>query len=406
MIVKLIDQPDGALRLGELLIEHLHREPAWRTFNAAVAFVKQSGVRQLVEPIRNHVSQGGDVRISVGIDVGGTSSEGLNMLLDAVGAGGTIWVFHNDNPSTFHPKVYLFKSDDTAVVVVGSGNLSEGGLFTNYEACLAVELDLRQENDMNYLREIRRLLEHYADPENPLCKRLDRELVSRLVEAGYVFSETRARDDAEEQPGGRVRQPTGPRENLFGRAPVRGAPPVTSISTGRGERQPGGQRQAHIPQETGAEIAQDSSPVLMRYIVKAIGRDSQAHFTKATVERYFGLRPGDGKSISIQWVQPGQVPGHLESRKLVYSQSNKNPKIEMDGLKGRIPSNYPADGRAILIVRRVEQGQYRYLVLLPNDPGYADINAHLSRVPRHRQALQEDVVTLNRLLEIWPDYPV
>ena len=406
MIVTLIDQPEGALRLGELLIRHLQREPAWRKFNAAVAFVKQSGVRHLVEPIRDHVSHGGDVRISVGIDVGGTSSEGLNMLLDAVGAGGTIWVFHNDNQSTFHPKVYLFESDDTAVVVVGSGNLSEGGLFTNYEACLAVELDLCQENDMNYLRETRQMLQHYVDPENALCKRLDRELVSRLVEAGYVFSETRARDDAEEQPGGHTRQPTGPRENLFGRTPVRGAPPVTSISTGRGEQQPGGQRQAHIPQETGSEIAQDSSPVLMRYIVKAIGRDSKANFTKATVERYFGLRPGDGKSISIQCVQPGQVPGHLESRQLVYSQSNKNPKIEMDGLKGKIPSNYPADGRAILIVQRVENGRYKYLILLPNDSGYDEVHDYLDQIPRRGLALQESIINLGRMLEIWSDYPV
>ena len=46
-------------------------------------------------------------------------------------------VFHNPLPHTFHPKLYLFKSDDHAEMVMGSGNLTEGGLYTNYEAgCL------------------------------------------------------------------------------------------------------------------------------------------------------------------------------------------------------------------------------------------------------------------------------
>jgi len=78
----------------------------------------------------------------------------------------------------------------------------------------------------------------------------------------------------------------------------------------------------------------------------------------------------------------------------------------MEGLRDRIPDNYPAEGRAILIVQRVENGRYKYLLLLPNDTGYLEINSYLSHVPKYRQALQEDVMSLNRLLEIWPNYPI
>jgi phosphatidylserine/phosphatidylglycerophosphate/cardiolipin synthase-like enzyme len=40
----------------------------------------------------------------------------------------------------FHPKLYIFeKDDDYATISVGSSNLSEGGLSTNYEANLTIE---------------------------------------------------------------------------------------------------------------------------------------------------------------------------------------------------------------------------------------------------------------------------
>ncbi len=80
----------------------------------------------------------------VGIDHGGTSHEGLRDLLCSVSPNGTVVVFHIRLPHTFHPKIYLFKSTTAADIVVGSGNLAEGGLFSNYEASLRLELNLAE----------------------------------------------------------------------------------------------------------------------------------------------------------------------------------------------------------------------------------------------------------------------
>lgn len=91
---------------------------------------------------------------------------------------------------------------------------------------------------------------------------------------------------------------------------------------------------------------------------------------------------------------------------MVFSQANRNPKIEMEGVRLRLPYDYPQAGYAILLVQEIEHGRYRYMILLPTDPGYTELNTHLSQVPKHGLALAENILRLDRLLEIWPDYPV
>src|SRR5947209_3017195 len=131
MYLKIIEQPLGKLRLGSFLQESL-ANAQWQEFRAAIAFVKYSGVKH-VKGALAEFAQRATVRLSVGIDSGGTSVEGLSALLDAIKDKGEVWIFHNASRSTFHPKVYLFKNENAAELVVGSGNLTEGGLFSNYE---------------------------------------------------------------------------------------------------------------------------------------------------------------------------------------------------------------------------------------------------------------------------------
>ncbi len=128
--MQFIAQPFAKIRLGEFLLSHL-ADLQWTAFRAAVAFIKRSGMQHIRQPLLNF-SDRAQVRISVGIDLYGTSREALSDLLEAT-PHGQIFVYRNNGPYTFHPKVYLFKSDHRADVVVGSGNMTGGGLFTNYE---------------------------------------------------------------------------------------------------------------------------------------------------------------------------------------------------------------------------------------------------------------------------------
>ena len=181
--MKFLHQPAKANRLGDFLIANFECE--WSHFRAAIAFVKRSGVKHIAGPLAAF-AQSHRVEIIVGIDHDGTSYEGLRDLLAAVQPNGQVIVFHNRLAHTFHPKVYLFKSESAAEVVVGSGNLTEGGLFTNYEAAVHLGLDLTKDPHSDMLSSVENGLEHWARLEHGTARILDENLLRILRNARLV----------------------------------------------------------------------------------------------------------------------------------------------------------------------------------------------------------------------------
>ena len=184
--MKFIQQPADSHRLGDYLKSKLSEQ--WTHFRVAVAFAKRSGTRHVAGQVAKF-AQTGQVEIIVGIDHRGTSAEGLRDLLEAAKPDGRIIVFHNRLPYTFHPKIYLFKSADTAEVLIGSGNLTEGGLFTNYEATLHLTLDVADSDQSAILQSIERALDEWADTSSGIAHILDDDLLDRLVSLGLVPAE-------------------------------------------------------------------------------------------------------------------------------------------------------------------------------------------------------------------------
>ena len=175
--MELMRQPDESGRLGDWLKANLDRD--WTHFRAAVAFVKRSGVKHVAAQLAAF-AKARQVQIVVGVDHEGTSYEGLEELLRAVSPNGQVVVFHNRLPHTFHPKLYLFRSATHAEVVVGSGNLTEGGLFTNYEASLRLGLDLAKPEDAAALRSVESALDEWSNLGSGTAFVLDDGLLSRL----------------------------------------------------------------------------------------------------------------------------------------------------------------------------------------------------------------------------------
>ncbi len=192
--MEFIQQPDSSLRLGDYLKINLTKQ--WSHFRAAVAFVKQSGTRHLTEII-TEFSKRSHVEIIAGIDHRGTSMEGLNDLLKAVKPPGRVIIFHNRLPYTFHPKIYLFKSSEAAEVLIGSGNLTEGGLFTNYEASIKLKLDLKNQYQSAILDSIEHTLDKWSDTSSRLAHLLDDDFLDLLTSLGLVPTEDLANFDEE-----------------------------------------------------------------------------------------------------------------------------------------------------------------------------------------------------------------
>lgn len=218
-----IAQPLGQFRLGDYLAGNLQNEE-WTLFRASIAFVKNSGVKHIYS-LLSDFQQRGISKISVGIDNGITTYDGLLNLLDAIGENSELWIFHNENSSTFHPKVYLFANDQNADFIVGSGNLTEGGLFTNYEAFLRVSLDFQNIEDKRQYDEIISYLDYWIDPSTGCAIQASLQFLDDLRYNDYLPTESqikRERKEKKNQASERGKKTKGFKP--FGRVAVTNAP--------------------------------------------------------------------------------------------------------------------------------------------------------------------------------------
>lgn len=135
--ITIINQPlDG--QVGNLLIKLLS-ERKYNKFNASVAFAKNSGVLRLKQFLEEFRENGAEVNISVGIDLDGTSYEALTTLFTLAD---NLFVVHTESNQTFHPKVYEFTGLTKSVLIIGSNNMTAGGLWTNFETCAVIVDDV------------------------------------------------------------------------------------------------------------------------------------------------------------------------------------------------------------------------------------------------------------------------
>lgn len=115
----------------------------------SVAFVSESGVQQIENQLKAHAAL---VTVYAGIRNDITSHQGLALLRDI---GVKLYTVDTGSRNViFHPKLYLVRGKTTARFVVGSANLTLGGLNNNIEASLVIDFDLANTNDKAVVDEI------------------------------------------------------------------------------------------------------------------------------------------------------------------------------------------------------------------------------------------------------------
>lgn len=221
-MISLIAHPHGPYRLGDFLADNLN-DAKWTDFRAAVAFVKKSGTEYIRSGLKDFAAKR-NVSISAGVDHGGSSAEGLGQLLEAVGLTGGIWVYKN-SANTFHPKVYLFKNKGEADVMIGSGNLTKGGLFENAELSVRLKLDLTRDDDLKVLQQLESILDIWSTACPGICLPLDSALLSTLVASGDAPTEQQAAG-AMMAAKAALHSGAGKAPSPFGSATVQKAPPL------------------------------------------------------------------------------------------------------------------------------------------------------------------------------------
>lgn len=188
-----INQPFGGQpnRVGDHLAALLSRNS--KRFDSAyiaVAFAKASGVGILFDYFQDFVASGSTLEIAVGIDQMGTSRQGLELLLQT---GATVNIFHNPGANTFHPKFYLFKRGTIeGVAIVGSNNLTRGGLYENFEFSVRLDHNLSIAADLQAFQLLLDSFHTITDLSSGMAVRLDQSLLSQLETDGYLLDESQA----------------------------------------------------------------------------------------------------------------------------------------------------------------------------------------------------------------------
>ncbi len=221
MEVRLLNQPlGGEHQLGTVLSACL-RSGEFGCFRIAVAWAKRSGLSRIADDLRFFSEAGGDSVAIIGIDEGGATVEGLALALELFRE---TWVFH-DGARTFHPKLYYLEGSNSATLIGGSGNLTRGGLFTNFEAALSLHLDLNEAPDEVVAAASRQYFAALLSLRDNV-RLLSPELLERLAAAPQYRVLSEETQNRRRTASNRVRGTEGP--DLFGppAAGLCGAPPA------------------------------------------------------------------------------------------------------------------------------------------------------------------------------------
>ena len=74
-------------------------------------------------------------------------------------------IFHSINNSvTFHPKLHMIEENKRARILMGSSNLTAGGLWSNTE--INIQLELNLENDVDIYNDINNYIQQLTNESN------------------------------------------------------------------------------------------------------------------------------------------------------------------------------------------------------------------------------------------------
>lgn len=214
--MELLNQPFTG-QLGNRLIELLD-SPDYHTLNIVVAFAKNSGVLRIKDSLKKFRERGGIVNAYVGVDLGGTSYEALTALLLHTDS---LNVIHSEEGQTFHPKIYQFVGKDRGLLVVGSHNLTGGGLWSNFESSVLIPVEWASVNEGALHRGLDDYFEKINLLKNSYMSIGAQDDIDKLLQNDYIFKEV-----AEQVRRAKAATRNGNRGRLFGNGAPAKLPPI------------------------------------------------------------------------------------------------------------------------------------------------------------------------------------
>lgn len=137
----------------------------YTTFRALIAYISWGGLQLIHKEMEEFYDSGNKIFMIVGIGEGVSEPDALRYLMQRF-TKAAIYVFHVPLPYyTFHPKIYIFSNRRESLILIGSNNLTTGGLLSNTECC--IKLLLNHRTDSTLYNNINSIWEMYATPKPP-----------------------------------------------------------------------------------------------------------------------------------------------------------------------------------------------------------------------------------------------
>jgi len=163
---------------------------SWTEASIASAWVRRTGILPLRESVIDFLRKKGKVAIVAGVDFNNTTAEGLKEIIALAEFGDvSAHIYCNEAGGVFHPKVFVFSNNTAYRMYVGSNNLTGAGLYSNNEAIVRLEGPC----DDTSFQSARNAFVSWTDESNGVSKKLDDELLTKLLEKGYIQTEEHAR---------------------------------------------------------------------------------------------------------------------------------------------------------------------------------------------------------------------
>jgi hypothetical protein len=142
--------------------------------------------------------------------------------------------------------------------------------------------------------------------------------------------------------------------------------------------------------------------VLIAKVPKAGGRWAQVHFNADIVEKFFQITDRMTQRVYLTHVSQAGGRDDVEVRACIFSERNRNYKIEIGAGRG---VGYPEES-PILVMREKLLRAYDYMLIMPGDPGYSELNSLSGKLPSVGKGVWRTITDLKNLEDVWPGCPL
>ncbi|WP_285055326.1 phospholipase D family protein [Pedobacter ginsengisoli] len=158
----------------------------FNSFTCISAFASESGVFGLASHLNPSKANFKEITLVVGVDLQGTSKEALEEIL-ALNINS--YIFYQKEQPIFHPKIYLFEGDSEFKIIVGSSNLTRGGLFTNVESSMLIEFDSTDKDGLKLMNELKGYYKSLFDFSDPNLFKISTKVIDDFYADGIIPDE-------------------------------------------------------------------------------------------------------------------------------------------------------------------------------------------------------------------------